>query len=175
MTKTSILPASSMDRRLIRAAAKYASPVELSEAVNGMLTPEQAQNRVLEILESKTILDEIQERRILLVRMSEHLDWMMDQKGSDKSWSAIAKMFKLVSDQIERSNISLTDVSTKLAADQARMFVDGYMMGFNALLKKLKDKEIELEEEDVLELVRVGADASSAYVETVTQKLEIDA
>lgn len=174
MTETSILPASSIDRRLIRAAAKYATPRELSEAVLGQLTPEQAQARVLEILDSKTILDEIQERRILLVQMAEHLAWMREQKYNEKSWTAISQMFKIVSDQVERSNISLTDVSTKLAADQARMFVDGYVMGFEAVLKNLKARDIEIEDEAVLELVQVGADASAAYVDTVTQKLEIE-
>ena len=174
MTETSILPASSIDRRLIRAAAKYATPRELSEAVLGQLTPEQAQARVLEILDSKTILDEIQERRILLVQMAEHLSWMREQKYNEKSWTAISQMFKIVSDQVERSNISLTDVSTKLAADQARMFVDGYVMGFEAVLKNLKARDIEIEDDAVLELVQVGADASAAYVDTVTQKLEIE-
>lgn len=176
MTSNSILPASSIDRRLIRAAAKYASPRELSEAVLGQLTPEQAQARVLEILDSKTILDEVQERRLLLVRMSEHLDWMEKQKGNEKAWPTIAKMFKLVSDQIERSNISLTDVSTKLASDQARMFVDGFVLGFDAVLKKLsEERDLEIDEEDVIELMQVGTKVSEEYIEKVTQKLEVEA
>lgn len=169
MSEISILPASAIDRRLIRAAAKYSSPQELSEAVLGQLTPAQAQDRVLEILESKTILDEIQERRLLLVKMAEYLDYLEGQKGNEKAWSSIARMFKVVSDQIERSNVSLTDVSTKLAADQARMFVDGFVMGFDVVLKRLrKEHELEIDEDDVIELMQVGASASQEYIDKVT-------
>lgn len=174
MTSNSILPASAVDRRLIKAAAKYATPKELSEATLGLLTPEQAVARVLEILDSKTILDEIQERRLLLVRMSEHLDWMEKQRDNEKSWGAIAKMFKLVSDQIERANISLTDVSTKLASEQAGYFVEGFVVGFDAILKRLGD-QLALDEETVIELMESGTKASQEYIEGVTYKAEIEA
>lgn len=172
MTSNTILPASAVDRRLIRAKAKYATPQELSEATMGMLTPAQAEARVQEILDSKTTLTEIQERRLLLVQMAEHLDWISDQKHDPKSWGAIAKMFKLVSDQIERSNVSLTDVSTKLAAEQAGYFVQGFVVGFDMILKRLGDR-LEIEEEEVVELMQAATKASQEYVETVTVK-EID-
>lgn len=175
MTSNSILPASAVDRRLIRAGAKYATPQELSEATLGLLTPAQAVDRLNEILESKTVLDEIKERRILLVRMSEHLDWLMDKhQGNEKAWGAIAKQFKLVSDQIERSNLTLTDVSSKLGNEQAAYFVQAFVVGFDAILKKL-DERLDIPEEDIIELMQVGTKASEEYVDTVTQKAEIDA
>lgn len=152
------------------------TPTELSESVLGQLTPAQAQARVLEILDSKTILNEIQERRMLLIRMSEHLDWMQEQRNNPKAWGAIAKQFKLVSDQIERANISLTDVSTKLAADQAGYFVEGFVVGFDTILKRLlKENEIEIDEEEIIELMQVGTAASQEYVERVTQPMEVEA
>lgn len=174
MTSNSILPASAVDRRLIRAGARYASPQELSEATLGMLTPAQAVDRLNEILESKTVLDEVKERRILLVRMSEHLDWLEKQRDNDKAWGAIAKQYKLVSDQIERANITLTDVSSKLGADQAGFFVEGFVVGFEAILKRLDDR-LAIDEEEIIELMQVGTKASEEYVEGVTQKVEIEA
>ena len=175
MTSNSILPASAVDRRLIRAGARYATPQELSEATLGMLTPAQAVDRLNEILESKTVLDEIKERRILLVRMSEHLDYLMKgHQGDEKAWGAIAKQFKLVSDQIERSNLTLTDVSSKLGNEQAAFFVQGFVVGFDATLKKL-DERLSIDEEEVIELMQVGTKASEEYVESVTHKEEIQA
>ena len=175
MTSNSLLPASAVDRRLIRAGAKYATPQELSEATLGMLTPAQAVDRLNEILESKTILDEIKERRILLVRMSEHLDFLMSQhQGNDKAWGAIAKQFKLVSDQIERSNLTLTDVSSKLGNEQAAFFVQGFVVGFEAILDRLEER-LEIDEEEVIELMQVGTKKAEEFVDTVTQKLEIEA
>lgn len=174
MTSNSILPASAVDRRLIRGAAKYLSANELSESVLGQLTPAQCQDRVIELLDSKTILNEVQERRMLLVRMSEHLDWIQGQRDNPKAWGAIAKQFKLVSDQIERANVTLTDVSSKLGAEQASFFVQGYVVGFDAILKRLED-QLAIPEEEIIELMQVGTKASEEYVETVTQKLEIEA
>lgn len=174
MTSNSILPASAVDRRLIRAGARYASPQELSEATLGMLTPAQAVDRLNEILESKTVLDEVKERRLLLVKMAEHLDWIESQKHDPKSWGAIAKQFKLVSDQIERSNLTLTDVSSKLGSEQAAFFVEGFVVGFNAILDRLGER-VGIEEEEIIELMEAGTKASEEYVESVTQKMEIEA
>lgn len=141
-----------------------------------MLTPAQAVDRVNEILESKTVLDEVKERRMILVRMSEHLDWLETHRENDKAWGAIAKMYKLVSDQVERANLSLTDVSTKLASDQAGFFVQGFVVGFEMILKRLKEAgEIEIDEEEIVQLMKAGTKASEEYIESVTQREAIDA
>lgn len=150
------------------------SPQELSDSILGQMTPAQCIDRVNHLLESKTSFDEVKERRLMLIRMSDHLDWLEKQRDNDKSWGAIAKQFKLVSDQIERSNITLTDVSSKLGSDQAAFFVQGFIQGFEAILKKLDDR-LEIDEEEIIELMQVGTKASEEYVDSVTQKLEIEA
>jgi len=159
----------------MRAAAKYQSPQEMSEAVMGKLTPAQCVDRVKTILESKTMFDEVEERRILLIQMSEHLDWLKTQRNNEKSWSSIARMYKVVSDQIERANVNLTDVSTKLATDHAQYFIEGFMVGFEKMLKSIKEtQEIEIDDEEVVELMQVGAAASQEYVDRVTARASID-
>lgn len=166
-----ILPASSVDRRLIKAAAAFdKSPEQLSEAVMGQLTPAQAEERLHAILRNITILDEVEQRRILLVQMTEHLEWMREQRKDSKSWGAINRTFKLVSDQIERTNINVDDINTKLGVDHARMFVDGFLLGFERALKTLQENhdEIVIEEEEVLALTEVGIKTSQEYLEKVT-------
>ncbi|AWY05854.1 hypothetical protein SEA_TANDEM_30 [Microbacterium phage Tandem] len=174
MTSNSILPASAVDRRLIRGAAQYLSPQELSDSILGQLSPAECIDRVNVLLESKTSFDEVKERRLMLIRMSDHLDWLEKQRDNPKAWGAIAKQFKLVSDQIERSNITLTDVSSKLGADQAQFFVQGFVVGFDAILKKL-DERLDIPEEEIIELMESGTRASEEYIDSVTQKLEIEA
>lgn len=174
MTSNSILPASAVDRRLLRGAAQYLSPQELSDSILNQMTPAQCIDRVNHLLESKTSFDEVKERRLMLIRMSDHLDWLEKQRENPKAWGAIAKQYKLVSDQIERSNITLTDVSSKLGTDQAAYFVQAFVVGFEAILAEL-DERLTINEEEVIELMQVGAKASEEYVDTVTQKLEIDA
>lgn len=158
-----------MDRRLLRAAAKFASANELSEAVLGKLTPAQAQVRVDELLDSKGIYDEIKQRKLLLIQMAEHLDWIKENRDNPKTWANISRMFKVVSDQIERTNINIEDVSTKLAEDHARMFVEAITLGFDKILKVMADEQGEILEAEVIqELSEVGVNAAAEYIEKVT-------
>lgn len=167
----SLLPQTSLDRRLLRSAAKYETPEQMSERVLGQLTPAQCIDRVKTLLSSRTILDEVEERRLLLISMAEHLDWMRDQRENPKSWNAIARSYKLLSDQIERTNINVNDISTKLAEDHARMFVEGISVGFNMLLKTLAERDmLAISPEDQPELLELVAVESSRYLETQTQK-----
>lgn len=171
----SLLPQSSVDRRLLKAAREYKTPNEMSEAVLRQLTPAQCAVRVQEMLDSKTTLDEVQERRLLVIGMAEHLEWLREQRDNPQSWNAIARSYKLLSDQIERTNVNVNDVSTKLAEAHAQMYVEAYVLGFNALLKALADKDvIEVEPEIIEELSRVGIAESSRYLETQTQRVVED-
>lgn len=168
----SLLPQTSLDRRLLRSAAKYESPEQMSERVLGQLTPAQCIDRVKTLLASRTILDEVEERRMLLISMAEHLDWLRDQRENPKSWNAIGRAYKLLSDQIERANLNVNDISTKLAEDHARMFVEGISVGFGVLLKALAERDIiDIPAEDQPELLALAAAESSRYLETQTQKV----
>lgn len=167
----SLLPQASVDRRLLKAAKEYQSPNEMSESVMRQLTPAQCAVRVAELLESKTTLDEAQERRLLLISMAEHLEWLRSQRDNPKTWNVIARSYKTLSDQIERTNVNVADVSTKLAEAHAGTFVEAYMLGFNALLKVIAERDIiEIEPEEVKELAQVGVTEASRYLATQTQK-----
>lgn len=170
-----ILPASSIDRRLLKAKARYATAQELSDAVLGQLSPAQALQRVNELLDEKSIPDEIRERRLLLVQMAEWSDWLREQKDNPKSWAAINRSLALLSNQIERSNINLEDVSTKLSADHARFFMDGFSLGFNKVLDLIKERlSVDIDEAEVIEMLEVGTRASADYLERVTLNAEQD-
>lgn len=174
-TENSILPASSIDRRLIKAAAAYKTPEEMSEMVLGKLTPAQCLERVNELLDSKTILDEVKERRLLLVQMAEWVDWLKSKRDDNASWAAINRAMKLLSDQIERANINITDVSTKLATEHARYFADAISIGFEKVIRAIAERDdIIIEEDEVMELMQIGTGASAEYLDRVTSKGEDD-
>lgn len=163
-----ILPKSSIDRRLLKLASKYASPNEMSEAVLGQLTPAQCGDRVREILDSKTMLDEVQERRLLLIQMAEHLDFLKERREDDSSWSNISRMFKILSDQIERTNVSMDDVSSRLAVDHAAFFVQGYVKALDRALILLAERGIVVNDEDIIEVSESGVREGQRYLESVT-------
>lgn len=164
-----ILPPSSIDRRLLKAASQRKTAEEMSEMVLFQLTPAQCLERVTSILDSKNYLDELRERRLLLVEMAEWVDWIKEQRDNPKSWAVIARSLKVLSDQVERSNINVSDMSTKLAAEHARFFAEGFMLGFSKVLEVLQERDmIEVEEEDIAELAELGVGASQEYLERVT-------
>ena len=149
----------------------YYTPEEMSEFVNRQLTPAQCKVRVDELLTSKSDLDEVQERRLLLIQMAEHLDWLKQQRNNPKSWGAINRAYKLLSDQIERANINIADVNTRLAAKYAEYFVTAYTIGFEKALKMAAEQtgvEEMLEAEVVEEISRAGIEASQEYLTRVT-------
>lgn len=167
-----ILPAKSIDRRLLRAASGFnVTAQDLSDAVNGQLTPAQALDRANTLLEEVTIFDEVKERRLLLIQMAEHMAWMREQRDNPKSWSSIPRIMKLVSDQIERANINIDDVSTKLAEDHARMYVEGFTRGHEYALREFAERhDIVVDEDEIMELTEAGAMRGEEYLDKVTVK-----
>lgn len=167
-----IVSKSAIDRRLLKAAAKFASPEQLSEAVNGQLTPAQAIDRVKTLLASQDVYSEVEQRRLLLLQMAEFMDYMQEQAqdaNNPAAWSALNRTFKLISDQIERTNINIDDVSTKLGKAHARYFIEGYMEAFYEILAALRERQmLVLEAEEVKELAQVGLERGMQYIDTVT-------
>ena len=168
-----IIPAKAIDRRLLTAATRIGhTPRDLSEAVAGQLSPPEAQARVFEILDSVTQYDEVQERRLFLLKAAKWLDDMIDGHGDDpRVFNSINRAMKLVSDQIERTNIDVDDVNTRLASAHAEMFVRGILVGVNKALESVQERESVAVEVEILEdIVKESVEAASAYIETVTER-----
>lgn len=166
-----IISQRSQDKRILDAAARYASAEEMSEAVMRQLTPAQCKVRLNELLTAKTQLDEVQERRLLLIQMAEHLDWLKRMRDNEKAWPQISRMMKVLSDQIERTNISVGDINTRLSAKYAEYFVTGFTIGMEKMLKAVVERtghEEILEVELVEEVAQIGVEASQEYLTKVT-------
>lgn len=167
-----LLPESSIDRRLLEAQRSYKTPNEMSEAVLRQLSPAECAVRVQDLLNSKTVLDEVQERRALLIGIAEHVEWLKTKRDDPKTWGNISRGMKLLSDQIERTNLNIDDVSTKLAEAHAQTYVEAYMRGFNALLDVMAERGIiTVEPGEVAELTQLGISASSEYIQGQTQRV----
>lgn len=170
---SALLPKQSIDRRLILAATKIGHTAQdLSDAVNNELSPAQALARVHELLNAISIHDEVDERRLLLIRMGQWLDDLQTTHGKNlKAAGAINRAFKLVSDQLERSKINIQDVSTRLGEAHAEMFVTAVLKCAEEIIRRTQDESGEiLEAEVVQEITSAGASVAQEYLETVTSK-----
>lgn len=172
-----LIPQRSIDKRLLSAQAQYFSPEEMSEHVNRQLTPAQCKVRVNEILTSKSELDEVQERRLLLIQMAENLEWLRGKRDDPKSWGAINRAFKLLSDQIERSNINVADINTKLSSKYAEYFVNAFSIGLEralrSIMKETGNDDI-IDAEIVDDASRLGIEASQEYINRVTVRADAE-
>ena len=170
---SALLPKQSIDRRLILAATKIGHTAQdLSDAVNNELSPAQALARVHELLKSMSIYDENDERKLLYIRMGKWLDDLQETHGKNlKAAGAINRAFKLLSDQLNRSQANLDDISTKLGETHAQMFVTAVMRGVEEVVRRMQEESGEiLEAEVVQELTMAGADEARKYVATVTSR-----
>lgn len=113
----------------------------------------------------------------MLFQMAEHLDFLKNQRDNPKSWPHLSRMYKVLSDQIERSNITVSDVSTKLAEAHANYYTEGFLLGFNKVLEIMREREIlegDIEDDQILELVQSGIGESSEYLSKVTARETVD-
>jgi hypothetical protein len=170
---SALLPKSAIDRRLLDAAQKIGHSAEdLSEAVNAMLTPAQALARVKEMLGGIAAYDENEQRKLLLIRMSQWVDDLMEAHGtSSRTIGGINRALKLVSDQLERSSMNVNEVSTKLSQAHANYFVTGFMKGFELAMKRAQEASGEILDAEVIDdIMQESVKAAHHYVETVTAK-----
>lgn len=170
---SALLPKQSVDRRLILAATKIGhTGQDLSDAVNGQMSPAQAVARVHELLNASTIYDEVQERKLLLIRMGKWLDDLQERHGKNlKAAGAINGAFKMVSTQLERSKINIADVSSKLSADHAEFFVTALIKASDLIIERIQNQTGEiLDAEFIGELTQAGAEEARGYMKTVTAR-----
>lgn len=166
----SILPPKALDRRLVRAAVGFnVTPQDLSEAVLGQLSPAEAEDRLHRLLNEVTILDEVEQRRLLLIDMADHLAWMKTKRDDPKMITALNQAFTMVSKQLDKANVNVADISTKLATDHAQYMVDAFMSGFSQILRVIESRgDIIIEEGDVKELIQIGIKSSQEQIAKVT-------
>lgn len=166
----SILPPKAIDRRLVRAAVGFnATPQDLSEAVLGQLSPAEAEDRLHRLLNEVTLLDEVEERRLLLIDMADHLAWMKTKRDDPKMITALNQAFTMVSKQLDKTQINVSDISTKLAVDHAQYMVDAFLAGFNRILRVIESRgDIIIEESEIQELIEVGMKSSQEQIAKVT-------
>lgn len=153
------------------------TPRELSEATLGQLSPEEALDRLHWLLDNVTILDEIQERRLIAIDMAEHLAWLKENRENPKMVASIPRMYTILSNQLDKTRINIDDVSTKLAEAHATYYTEGFLLGFNKVLEMLRERDIiegELDDSEILELVQSGIGESSEYLKKVTSKESLD-
>lgn len=142
-----------IDRQLIRAAASdKRSPKELSKAVNGLLSPEKAAARLIELLDESDWLTVVQERRLLIMNLRELLDALYEEAITHKNPKLIGeyrKTLENLADRILGATINLDEVSAKLTSGYAQHFAKAIGAAFDGMPKALEARGIVIEMEEI--------------------------
>lgn len=142
-----------IDRQLIRAAASdKRSPKELSKAVNGLLSPEKAAARLIELLDESDWLTVVQERRLLIMNLRELLDALYEEAITHKNPKLIGeyrKTLENLADRILGATINLDDVTTKLTRAYAEHFAKAIGAAFDQMPKALEEAGVTIDMEEI--------------------------
>jgi len=144
----------SVDQQLIRAAASdKRSPRELSAAVGRQLSPERARMRLEELLDDSDYLTYVQERRLLILNLRELLDTTAKETlktGADNNSRRIyLDTLKAIADRLDKTQINVEDVSTKLSSAFAQVMAEAIGNAFDAVPKALQTRGMVLDMEEL--------------------------
>lgn len=142
-----ILEPSRLMKRLLEGAVRKLSPDELSESINGQLSPEESVLRLKEFLRSTDYLDYVETRSLLLVEVGSFLESLRVDAidfGKDRARDQFLRTLQLMLDQTQKQMPELDDMISKIGKAHAEMFVQAAMAGVAAyragLESKLRDK-----------------------------------
>ena len=160
-----------IDRKLLAAAADGLSPREMARLVNNVVTPEEAAQRVRQLLESRNWLTFFEQEQLVLESINELLSTMREwaNAGSLDHIKVSLAALKMKQDHLAKNRISPEQAANIIREGQARIMLAAIQQALLdaglALSAKYPQVEVsELREELMLALP--GA------VDTVERRIE---
>lgn len=143
---------SKVDQRLLVAAvSEKRSAKELSAAVNGFLTPEEALLRLKQLLSDTNPLDDVEERKLLVLDARRVMGILNDsvEAGNTQAIETYRKYLTTVADRLDKAMVNVDAISTKLTTAYAQVMADSVLAAFEAMPKALEERGIVLDMEEV--------------------------
>ena len=130
-----ILEPSRLMKRLLEGAVRKLTPEQLSESVNGQLTPEECLLKLKEFLRSTDYLDYVETRSLLLVEVGNFLESLRVDAidfGKDRARDQFLRTLQLMLEQTQKQMPELDDMISKIGKAHAEMFVQAAMAGISS-------------------------------------------
>lgn len=171
-----IIPKDAIDRRLLTLAASkvgQVSAVELSEAVNGILTPAQAKLRVDHLLNDLDTFTVAQQSKLVLIEATNLLQALRDSAlnvGVDKQQVTYLATLKFIADRLDANTIKIDDIVTRFSRDHAQFFVNAIYAAFEIVRLELDAHNSGLSDEDADKIITSAVTKGIEAIEAVTIK-----
>lgn len=150
---------SSIDRILLRGAASHKSPRELSEMTNGTISPEDAAQRVLEVLDSRDWLSVAQAKMLLVDQMHELKDALMEKAIRYQSVAAaipLVSVLQLIEKTIAAEKLDLNKAMAEISQAHARLMLQGISIALERSFLELEKRYPDIEKTELLEVFQMA-------------------
>lgn len=164
---------SALDKKLIRqASSDKRTPKDLSNAVGGIWSPEECLARLIELTDSADYLSVQREKRLTLLNAREMMESMHDdviRLGDNKARDTYLKLLTSVMDMLDRVNVDIDAVSTKLTPVYAEVMVQAILKAFAEIPAKLEERGITIEMKEIEGVFREVLPVAAEMVESAIQ------
>lgn len=159
-----------MDRKLLRAASDGLSPKEMAVTVGNTIEPEQAAQRVRELIESRNWLTFFEQEQLILESINEILSGLREwvDAGSIDHIKTSLTAIKMKQDQLNKNRVDPEVIANQIREGQARIMLSAIQVAMLSAADELARRYNvpTAEAHEVFMLALPGA------VETVEKRIE---
>lgn len=164
---TGRLTLAAADRALLKAAmSDKRTPKQLSEALDGWLTPEQAALRLKELL-SGDLLSDLEEQRLVLLDARIHLERLdeMIESGNLKALPEYAKLLRFIAERLDKASLNVDQIDTRIHEDHGKYWFMSLMAAYQVMAQQMSELGVEIGNEQKYEIIQISSDAGMAELE----------
>jgi len=155
---------SKLDQQLLKSAvSEKRSAVELSRAVKGVITPEQALLRLKELLDASNPLSEAEERRLLILDARRVMGILNEfvEAGDMQAIGEYRRFLKDVGERLDKAQVNVDAISTKLTNAYAQIMSSAISAAFERMPEALLQRGVSV---DMIEIEGVFQEVLPAVV-----------
>ncbi len=157
-----------IDRILLAGAASKRSGNELSAMTNGVLSPAACQQRVIEILDSRSWLTVAQEKMLLVDQMHQLKDSLMERAVQFKSVEAakpLIAILTLLDKTLATEKIDLAKAMAEINRAHSQIMLAGISVTLDRAFMELEKRYPQFEEAELLEVFNLSMPAAVHEIE----------
>jgi hypothetical protein len=160
-----------IDRKLLRAASDGLSPKEMSAAIGGTVSPEQAAQRVRDLLESRNWMTFFEQEQLILESINDILaslrEWV--EAGSINHIKTALQALKMKQDALDKHRISPEVAANIIREGQSRIMLSAIQIAMMSAADELGRRYPEVPVAEVREVFML---ALPGAVDIVEQRIE---
>lgn len=147
-----------LDVKLLDEAAKFKSPREISESLNGALSPERVASRINELLDSK--MDYLTVKRMEQLHMHDLQNMKVQLQENMEDWGKdgdaagpLIRLLKLIGDRIDKMAKDADDKVALISKQQAEGFIAALELVYERVIERIHEEYPVVDTETVRAMV----------------------